>query len=81
MDLRQRFATNLRRLRHARQLSQEALAHDAGIDRAYLGRIERAATYVGLEIIERLADVLDVDAAELFRPAPTRRPLRKPVRR
>jgi DNA-binding XRE family transcriptional regulator len=38
-DLRQLFATNLRRLRHDRKLSQEQLAHDAGVDRAYLSRV------------------------------------------
>ena len=59
MHLRQLFATNLRRIRHARKLSQEQLAHDA--------EIERAVTYVGLEIIEKLASILDVDPAEFFR--------------
>jgi transcriptional regulator with XRE-family HTH domain len=67
MDLRQFFATNLRRLRHQRKLSQEQLAHDAGIDRAYMSRVERAVTYVGLEIIGKLASILEVDPAEFFR--------------
>jgi transcriptional regulator with XRE-family HTH domain len=67
MDLRQLFATNLRRLRHQRNLSQEQLAHDAGIDRAYMSRVERAVTYVGLEIIGKLASILEVDPAEFFR--------------
>jgi transcriptional regulator with XRE-family HTH domain len=59
MDLRQLFATNLRRIRHQRKLSQEGLAHDAGVDRAYLSRVER--------IIGKLAEVLEVDPAEFFR--------------
>jgi transcriptional regulator with XRE-family HTH domain len=67
MDLRQLFATNLRRIRHERKISQEQLAHDAGVDRAYLSRVERAVTYVGLEIIEKVAGVLEVDPAEFFR--------------
>lgn len=76
MDLRQLFATNLRRLRHNRKLSQEQLAHDAGVDRAYLSRVERAVTYVGLEIIEKLASILEVDPVEFFR-----RPVRPGSRR
>ena len=48
-------------------VSQEGLAHDAGVDRAYLSRVERAVTYVGLEIVGKLADVLDVDPGEFFR--------------
>jgi transcriptional regulator with XRE-family HTH domain len=71
MDLRQLFATNLRRIRHQRKLSQEALAHDAGVDRAYLSRVERGVTHVGLEIIGKLSDVLKVEPAEFFR-RPTR---------
>jgi transcriptional regulator with XRE-family HTH domain len=67
MDLRQLFATNLRRVRHQRKISQEGLAHDAGVDRAYLSRVERGVTHVGLEIIGRLAAVLEVDPAEFFR--------------
>lgn len=81
MDLRQRFATNLRRLRHAQNLSQEALAHDAGIDRAYLSRVERAVTYVGLEIVEKLAAVLGVDASEFFTRPQRKSPVRKSMRR
>jgi transcriptional regulator with XRE-family HTH domain len=71
MDLRQRFATNLRRIRNDRGVSQEGLAHDAGVDRAYLSRVERAVTYVGLEIVGKLAEVLEVDPIEFFR-RPTR---------
>jgi transcriptional regulator with XRE-family HTH domain len=66
MDLRQRFATNLRRIRHNRGISQEDLAYEAGVDRAYVSRIERAVTYVGLEIIGKFAEVLKVDPAEFF---------------
>ena len=60
MDLRHRFATNLRRIRHDRGISQEDLAYEAGVDRAYVSRIERAVTYVGLEIIGKFAEVLGV---------------------
>ena len=66
MDLRHRFATNLRRIRHNRGISQENLAYEAGVDRAYVSRIERAVTYVGLEIIGKFAEVLKVDPVEFF---------------
>ena len=72
MDLRQLFATNLRRLRHEKNVSQEELANEAGIDRAYVSRVERGVTYVGLEIIGKMADVLGVNAVEFFQPKPKR---------
>lgn len=68
MDLRQLFAANLRRLRNAKGLSQEALAHEADVDRAYISRLERGASYVGLEIVGKLADVLEVQPMEFLRP-------------
>jgi transcriptional regulator with XRE-family HTH domain len=76
MDLRQVFATNLRRLRHAKGLSQEDLAHDADVNRSYMSRLERGGTYVGLEIIGRLAEVLEVEPREFLR-MPTRKPKRR----
>lgn len=72
MDLRQLFATNLRRIRHEKGISQEALAHEAGIDRAHVSKIEREMTYVGIEIIGKFVDVLEVEPAEFFR-LPTKR--------
>jgi transcriptional regulator with XRE-family HTH domain len=77
MDLRQLFATNLRRLRHQRKVSQEQLAHDAGIDRAYVSRVERAVTSVGLDIIGKLAAVLSIEPAEFFQKPPKRVTKRK----
>ena len=67
MDLREAFANNLRRLRHAKGISQEDLAYEAGVNRTYLSKLERAATYPGLEIIVKLATVLEVEPAELLR--------------
>ncbi len=73
MDLRQVFAANLRRLRHERGLSQEDLAHDATVNRTYMSKIEKGGTYVGLEIIGKLAAALEVEPAELLRLPPRRR--------
>jgi transcriptional regulator with XRE-family HTH domain len=73
MDLRQVLATNLRRLRHASGLSQEALAHEAGVNRSYMSKVEKGATYGDLEIIGKLATALEVEPAELLRLPPRRR--------
>jgi transcriptional regulator with XRE-family HTH domain len=73
MDLREAFALNLRRLRHEKGLSQETLAYEAGVNRTYMSRLERGASYVGLEIIGKLADVLDVEPAEFLRLQPKKR--------
>jgi len=76
MDFRQVFAANLRRLRHAKGISQENLAYEAEVNRTYVSKIEKGATWVGLEIIVKLAAVLGVEPAELLR-LPLRRSRRR----
>ena len=61
------FATNLRRLRHEKGLSQDDLAYEAEISRSYLAQIERGTYYASLKIIGRLAEALGVEPAELLR--------------
>jgi transcriptional regulator with XRE-family HTH domain len=67
MDLRDVFATNLRRIRHAKGLSQEDLAYEASVSRGYLSQLEKGAFYASLRVIERLATVLEVEPAELLK--------------
>lgn len=61
MMLRQIFATNLRRMRTERSLTQEGLADLAGIDRTYISALERQVYSASLDTIEKLADVLGVE--------------------
>jgi transcriptional regulator with XRE-family HTH domain len=65
-DLRQAFAANLRRLRHAKGISQEDLAYEADVNRTYLSKLEKGVSYPGLEIIAKLADALGIEPAELL---------------
>jgi transcriptional regulator with XRE-family HTH domain len=73
MDLREVFATNLRRLRHAKGLSQDDLAYEAQVSRSYLSQIEKGAFFASLRIVGRLANALDVEPAELLK-MPAKRP-------
>ena len=50
----------------AKGISQERLAFDSGIDRSYLGGIEREAENPTVDLLDRLADTLGVPLAELF---------------
>ena len=72
MDLREVFATNLRRLRHATGLSQDDLAYEAKISRSYLSQIEKGAFFASLRIVGKLAVALDVEPAELLKSPPKR---------
>ncbi|MGA7713918.1 MAG: helix-turn-helix transcriptional regulator [Rhizomicrobium sp.] len=72
MDLRDVFATNLRRLRNLKDLTQDDLAYEAKVSRSYLSQLEKGKFYASLKIIGRLADVLEIDAAELLKRPPKR---------
>lgn len=66
MTLRDEFSRNLQRIRRTRKMSQEELAHQAGIDRGYVGKIENRHYSASLDIIEKLAEALDVHPKEFF---------------
>ncbi|TNC07637.1 helix-turn-helix transcriptional regulator [Methylobacterium terricola] len=66
MDGRTRVARNLRRIRSAQGISQEALAIDANVDRTYVSGIERRVFNPTVDILDRLADALSIDVSELF---------------
>jgi transcriptional regulator with XRE-family HTH domain len=67
MDLRDTFATNLRRLRNARGISQDDLAYEAGISRGYLSQLEKGVFFVSIRIIGKLADALNANPDEFLR--------------
>lgn len=66
MDIRQRLATNLRRLRQERGLSQEGFAHEAGLHRTYVSDIERGARNPTITVVEKLAASLGVPPGRLL---------------
>lgn len=57
----------LREVRKQCGLSQDRLANRAGVDRAYVGGIERAERHPTWEVIERLLAEMDVSWAEFGR--------------
>ena len=71
MDIREVLAENLKRHRKAAGLSQEELAHRADIDRTYISSLERCVYAAGIDVVDRLARELGLEAADLLK-RPTR---------
>ncbi|MER8840740.1 helix-turn-helix transcriptional regulator [Mesorhizobium sp. M0684] len=67
MRLRSVFARNLRLLRQGTGLSQEQLADLAGLDRNYVGKLEREENSPTVDTLEVLALALQVDVEQLVR--------------
>lgn len=66
MNGRALVARNLRRLRTERGVSQERLAADAGVDRAYISELEREQGNASVDLLDRLAVVLGVEVGEFL---------------
>lgn len=67
------FGERLRELREKRDLSQIRLSELAGLNRNYVGDVERGRRNPCLDNIIKLADAMGVNASELFRPFDKRR--------
>jgi transcriptional regulator with XRE-family HTH domain len=67
MRLRSVVARNLRLFRQASGLSQEQLADLAGLDRNYVGKLEREENSPTVDTLELLALALQVDVETLLR--------------
>ncbi len=66
MDLLNRFAGNVRKLRAKKRLSQKALADKIGISVSYVSMLERGQRSPPLETIEKMAKALGVSPAALL---------------
>ena len=69
MKLRAITATNIRKFRNEAGLTQEALAERAGLDRNYVGMIEREENSPTVDTLEKLAASLGVEPALFFQQA------------
>ena len=79
----ERFGSVIRQLRKSRGWSQERLAADAGVNRSYMGEIERARAVPTLATAEKLAQALEMPLSVLIvrceRPPASPRPAPRPA--
>lgn len=66
------FAAELKAKRHALKLSQEELAHRAGINRTYIAKLELAKNHPTLGVLQSLAVGLEVELPNLLEATLTR---------
>lgn len=66
MDLARHFGPAVRRHRELLRLSQEELADRAGLDRSFVGRVERGEQNASLNTLQRISQALGSDLDVLF---------------
>lgn len=62
----EKFGERVRRLRKDAGWSQEVFAEECGLDRTYMGGVERGERNLGLLNIEKIAKALEITLAELM---------------
>ena len=67
MEPEEAFGIVLRELRRKCDLSQESLAHEAGLERNYISLLELGRNSASIKTIFKLAPALGVTATELMR--------------
>ncbi len=61
-----KIGTRIRELRKSKGFSQEEFAHEIGLDRTYMGSVERGERNIAAINLIRIAKALKVEVGELF---------------
>ncbi len=69
MSIQSRVSRNIQRIRRAKDLSQEEVAHRADIHQTYLRGVETGKRNPSILVVERIAKALGVDVSEIFKPS------------
>ncbi len=65
-DINKRVGEKIRSYREKKGLTQEALAFEADLHRAYVGQIERGEKNIGIQNLEKIAKALGIKASKFF---------------
>lgn len=65
-DLHRKFGQQIQKFRKEREMTQEALAELVGVDRSYMGFLERGEKNATLDKIGKIAKALRVPLSQLF---------------
>ena len=66
MDIKLKVGQRIKEIRKKLELSQEALANEAEVDRTYMTDVENGRRNISIEVLERIIDALQVSYAEFF---------------
>lgn len=65
-SLSKALGINIRSMRKLKKFSQDGFALQCGLDRSYMGRIERGEVNITVEKLYRIANELECDPRELL---------------
>lgn len=65
-NLKEKVGNNIQEARKEQGLTQQQLAIESGISRAYLGRIETQGRNISIEVLAEFADALEMKMCDLL---------------
>ena len=65
-DINKQVGSRIRKYRLAKGLSQEELAFEADLHRAYIGQIERGEKNIGVQNLQKIATALKIKMSKLI---------------
>ena len=65
-DINKQVGARIRKYRLAKGLSQEKLAFEADLHRAYIGQIERGEKNIGVQNLQKIATALKIKISKLI---------------
>ena len=66
MQIEKKFGARVKELRLKKQVSQEALAYEAGIDRTYMTSVENGKRNISIQNIEKILEALGISFHDFF---------------
>lgn len=65
-DINKKVGQNIRKYREKAGFTQEELAFEAGLHRAYIGQIERGEKNIGIKNLQKIANTLKIKISKLL---------------
>jgi transcriptional regulator with XRE-family HTH domain len=66
-EINKKVGANIQKYREKKGLTQEALAFEADLHRAYIGQIERGEKNIGVQNLEKIAKALGIKTEQLLK--------------
>ncbi len=66
MSIKEDVGNRIRALRNSRGISQEMLAHEAGLDRTYITSVERGKRNISIVNLKKISDALHITLSDFF---------------
>lgn len=66
MGIQEDVGNRIKECRNNMEISQESLAHEAGLDRTYITSVERGKRNISIVNLEKITKALNIKLSEFF---------------